>query len=182
MFLYAAVGLCGTGLLLVWLVRLRTPPATWQVVPGGLRAEPFRWNRIVLAVLLTAGAGLLVANEFFGTPESSQPYFLGCLLVAVELGRTPSGPVTLTPAGLVLGHRVFAWADVHQAYLVGRSVELRLTPRWITWFGDRRVYLRGRDYLVPANEMHWLIQHYLLFPAHRASMEALPERVHELPV
>jgi hypothetical protein len=60
-------------------------------------------------------------------------------------------------------------------------IELRLRPRWIPWFGDRCYFINGNAYDVPAAEIHWLIQHHLLFPAERATMAALPTRAYALP-
>lgn len=183
MYVNAGVALLGGGAVLLWLIGRWGPRRGWQVVPGGFRAEPRPALRAILGVLLLLGMALTAASVVLdGGEDGTQPLVFGCFFVLIELIRSPTGPVVVSPAGLSIGGRLYPWSDVHQAYLMGTSVEVRVPPRWITWFGDRRVHLRGRAYLVPANEMHWLIQHYLLFPAQRERMDSLPTRAFELPV
>lgn len=180
-FFAAAAVLCG-GVLTLWLLGLRTPTQRWQVMPGGgFRASPRPGNRIVLGAMLLLLVPLAAAGFVFGSGNDDGPSVVAAsLFVLVELVRSSAGPVLVSPAGLAIGTRLFPWDDVHLAYLTGKNVELRLPPRWITWFGDRRVFIHGRAYLVPAAEIHWLIQHYLLFPAQRETMETLPTRAYEL--
>jgi hypothetical protein len=180
MFVSAAVTFLVIGALVLWLLRRRVPYAAWTVTPQGFRAESWRGYRVILGALLAAAVVLLVLSLVVGA-EPTAPLGLICALLTRELIRTPAGPLTVTTTGLGIGDTVHPWADVHQAYLVDGTVEIRLTPRWITWFGDRRLYVRRRAYLVPAAEIHWLIQHYLLFPAERERMDTLPTRAYELP-
>jgi hypothetical protein len=180
--------------VVLWRLSRRKPRQPWHAAADGFRAEPRPGHRVVRGALLFLGVLLLLgtAVSAWGTDSGEgsggvsgggETSLLGfvCFVLVRELIRSSAGPVVVNSAGVSVGGRLYPWRDVQQAYLVGNSVELRVTPRWIPWFGDRRVHLHDRAYLVPAAEIHWLIQHYLLFPAERGRMDRLPTRAYELP-
>jgi hypothetical protein len=173
-----------------WWIRRRhllRRASTWQVRAPGFVVRRVRggdaYIRLVLAgglLPMAAATGAMFHAHGWSDYLLPEPFFLYPACFAV--GTLPMGAlIAVTPAGLTLGRRLWPWDDVRQAYLHVNRIELRLRPRWIPWFGDRRFFINGNAYDVPAAEIHWLIQHYLLFPAERATMAALPTRAYALP-
>src|SRR5689334_10114631 len=125
MYLSAGAAVLIGGGLLLWLLGLRTPPQQWEVLAGGgFSAAPRPETRIVLGAVLLIGAPLAALSYLSpsGGAEGSPMLVLGCFYVLLELVRSSGGPVVVTPAGLSLGSRLYAWEDVHLAYLMGKNV------------------------------------------------------------
>ena len=92
--------------------------------------------------------------------------------------RVRPSRLLVTPHGVTIGGRPHAWADIRGVYLDDDSIELEVAGRsWLRRAADtRKIDIDLTGYALSPAEIHWLVQHYLLFPADRARMTALPIR------
>jgi len=163
-----------------WWRRSR-PVQSWQPICDGFAAPLEPKARIVeLLSFLGYAVPVSVLAGTAGDPDVavSAELFWPVLFGAVWLLRWRIRPdeVEVTPAGVKAGGRLHAWADVASAQLDGHIVILVVRQPRRFWRDERNVRIDAESTSVPAAEIHWLIQHYLLFPADRERMTTLPTR------
>ena len=104
--------------------RARHSPRSWQVMPAGFTVEPARFGDLP-PLLLLMGALLIAAVDLGATLRAHgwseqllpEPGLLLLAFYAFRMLRRHRGSITLSPAGLALGSRLYPWKDVRLAYL-----------------------------------------------------------------
>ncbi|NUR73602.1 MAG: hypothetical protein HOU81_22515 [Hamadaea sp.] len=189
--LWVVAGLFGLARLLLRRHRRAQQTESWLAyrdTSGGFGFEAHRltslrfWSWLAFVAFGSALAAYYGGIVKAGGPYAEPPPEMVFWPAVVGLGwylRESVRPSRLlvTPSGVTVGRRLVPWPDLEAALLDGDNLVLELADGpGLRRAVQSRIRVDTTEYAVPAAELHWLIQHYLLFPADRSRMHSLPGR------
>ncbi|NUT03306.1 MAG: hypothetical protein HOV76_07490 [Hamadaea sp.] len=189
--LWVLAGLAALARLLVRRRRKRLQTGSWRPVPGGGFEAPRQASLRFWSWLSFVAFGSALAAYYGGVVRTGGPYaelppetvFWPAAFAFgwyVRECLRPSG-LLATSSGVTVGRRHIPWPGLAAALLDGDNLVLELADGpGLRRAVQSRVLVDTTQYAVPAAELHWLIQHYLLFPGDRERMHTLPTRAYSL--
>lgn len=191
--LWVLGGLAGVARLVLRRHRRRGQTDAWQPLPGGGFAAPRQASLRFWSWLVFVAFGSALAAYYGGVVKAGGPYagpppetvFWPAAFAFGWYVRECLRPSRLlvTPAGVTVGRRLVQWPDLMAALLDHDNLVLELADGpGLRRALKSRIVADTTEYAVPAAELQWLIQHYVLVPADRDRMHTLPPRAYSLAV